>query len=307
MGFNEFDFTASDGKKIHGYRWTPANEPVAIIQIVHGMAEHAQRYQGFASFLNKNGFAVYAIDLRGHGKTAGSLEERGYFADHEGWMRVTADIHEINQTIKKDFPSRVIFMLGHSMGSFISRTFIALHGNEIKGCILSGTATHPSALLTMAGLISSLQITFMGRRHSSQLLDKLSFGAFNKRISNPRTKFDWVSRDNDIVDRYISDPFCGFAGTTAFFYDLFTGLKFINNKNNIRKTPSGLPMLFISGSDDPVGNYGSGVSKAADLYKKAGVNDIKVNIYDGGRHEMLNETNKETVYQDILDWLKTHL
>jgi alpha-beta hydrolase superfamily lysophospholipase len=307
MAAQEFVFKAHDGKDIHAYRWLPVNEALAVVQIVHGMAEHASRYNDFAEFLNKAGIAVYACDLRGHGTTAGSTGQCGYFADKDGWMRVTSDVQELTLTIKKAHPFKAVFLLGHSMGSFVSRTYIALFGNEINGCILSGTASHPALLLSAAGFIASLQKTFLGKHHPSKLLDKLSFGAYNKNIPNPRTPFDWLSHDPDIVDGYVSDPYCGFICTAGFFSDLFRGLKFINKKINIDKTPQLLPMYFICGAEDPVGNYSAGVIKAFELYKQSGVKDISLKIYDRGRHEMLNETNKEMVYADVLEWIKKHL
>jgi alpha-beta hydrolase superfamily lysophospholipase len=299
----EFLFTAKDGKVIHAYKWLPSVAPKAVIQIIHGMAEHAQRYNDFAAFLNNAGFAVYACDLRGHGQTAGTPEDCGYFCKKDGWMCVTNDIHELSLFIKKEQSDKPLILLGHSMGSFFARTYLALFGAELKGCILSGTATHPPLLLSAAGFIASLQKTFKGSRHPSRLLDNLSFGAYNKKIPDPRTRFDWISHDPEVVDRYVADPFCGFICTSGFFHDLFTGLKFINSMTNIRKTPASLPLFFICGSEDPVGNYGSGVQTAADRFKKSGVNDITLKKYDGGRHEMLNEINKEEVYKDVLEWI----
>jgi alpha-beta hydrolase superfamily lysophospholipase len=304
MNDSEIDLIASDGKKIHICRWLPASSPQAIVHIIHGMAEHAQRYEAFAHFLNHHGFAVIAPDLRGHGKTAGSLEERGYFADKDGWMRVTTDIHELNMKIKQEYPGKPIFMLGHSMGSFLTRTYMALYGNEIRGCVLSGTATHPPVLLFAADIIASIQMSLLGKRHPGKLLDNLSFGAYNKRIKDPRSRFDWLSHDAAIVDSYLADPYCGFVCSAGFFHDLFIGLKFINSRKNISKTPVDLPLLFIAGAEDPVGNYTRSMLEAVHRFKIAGVKDIEVMIYEDGRHEMLNEIGKEVVYNDILRWLQ---
>jgi alpha-beta hydrolase superfamily lysophospholipase len=305
MNPDQFDYMAGDGQKLRIFCWQSGGSPSAVVLIVHGMAEHAERYNDFADFLVAHGITVYAGDLRGHGKTAGSVEETGYFAGQQGWMRVTQDIYEISKAIKMKLPGKPLFLIGHSMGSFIARTCIALHGDEFQGCVLSGTASHPAVLLSAAALIARLQKWFMGPRHRSQLLDKLSFGAYNKRISNPKTKFDWLSRDEKVVDRYIADPFCGFVCTAGFFSDLFMGLKFINHKKSFAKTPAGLPLFLIAGSEDPVGNYNKGVKKVVGRYKAAGMTDITVKFYEGGRHEMLNEIGKEVVYRDLLHWIES--
>jgi alpha-beta hydrolase superfamily lysophospholipase len=302
--YKEFTFASVDKKDIQAYCWLPENGIKYVVQIAHGMAEHATRYDHFAKFLNQHGIAVYANDHRGHGKTAGNLENRGFFAEKNGWMLCKEDLHELSLIIKKENPSVPLILLGHSMGSFLSRTYLAFYGKELNACILSGTASHPALLLAAGSMIAGLQSFFMGKKHLSKLLDKMSFGAYNKKIPAARTAFDWLSRDNEIVDRYVADDYCGFVCSSGFFHDLFSGLKFINKQKNIDKTPSSLPLLFIAGGEDPVGDYTKGVEMAVNRFKKAGVKNITYNVYPGCRHEILNEINKEEVYADLLKWIE---
>lgn len=303
----EFTFAGTDGKEIYTYNWIPECKIRGIIQISHGMAEHSARYCRFAEFMNNKGFAVFANDHRGHGKTAGNKSGRGFFAEKNGWKLCVDDMHQLTNYIKKEHPELPVFLLGHSMGSFLSRHFITSFGNQLKGCILSGTASHSPIILAAGSFIASIQILFFGIKHPSKLLNKMSFGAFNKRVPSPSTPFDWLSCDKELVQHYIADDYCGFICSAAFFRDLFSGLKYINNHKNIQKTPIDLPLYFIYGSEDPVGNYGQGVDLAVSRYKNSGIKDITVKKFVGGRHEILNELNKEEVFQNILEWMELKL
>jgi alpha-beta hydrolase superfamily lysophospholipase len=307
MQFEEFELPASDGKAIRAYRMLPPDEPAAIMLIIHGMAEHAVRYTGFASFLCAKGIAVFSCDLRGHGRTAGSPEACGFIAERNGWMRVADDLVEFLGMIQHENPSVPLFLLGHSMGSFLAQTILADVQHKLRGCILSGTASHPAVLLQFGSLTAALNQFFFGKRRPDKLLHNLSFGAYNKRISKPETKFDWLSRDKETVAQYVADPYCGFVCSAGFYGDLFSGLKFINSRRTINLTDPKLPMLFISGSEDAVGKYGRGMQKVAERYKKTGVTDLTVQLYPGGRHEMLNEINREEVHNDVLDWISRRL
>ncbi len=302
-----FEFTDPQQITLQGYKWVRCSKPKAVVQIAHGMAEHAARYGHFAEFLNQHDILVYAHDHRGHGKTAQRQGLRGYFADEDGWQRCVDDMFQLNTIIHTEHPMLPVFLLGHSMGSFLSRSFIQQHGGSIQACILSGTATHPGALLKSALLIARLQRLFNGRLHPSKLLDKLSFGRFNKNIQKPKTAFDWLSRDERTVASYVADPDCGFICTTGFFIDLFHGLQIINNIEAIRQAPPGLPVLFMAGSQDPVGEYGKGVRLAMRKFEEAGMKNLTLKIYEGGRHEMLNEINKTDVYRDLVQFIRTCL
>ncbi|MCK5005177.1 MAG: lysophospholipase [Candidatus Aminicenantes bacterium] len=309
MTEDKFTIEAEDGKRIFVYRWLPAEKKKlkCIVQISHGMAEHAERYKGFAEYLNEKGIGVYANDHRGHGKTAGAIEDVGYFDDHSGWDLVVNDMFILTEKIKNENPGIPVFMFGHSMGSFLSRDYIARPESEVSGVILSGTAGDPGILGNVGIMIAKLSCRIKGAKKPDKLLDKLSFGSFNNGIKQPRTKFDWLSRDDKVVDKYIADDYCGGIFSSGFFLDLFQGIKKINKKDNIRNIPVELPVYFISGEKDPVGDNSKGVVKVMKSFTKAGVKDIEYKFYENGRHEMLNELNKDEVYSDIFNWIESKL
>ncbi len=298
-----------DGVIIYYYRWLPEEESQikGIVQIAHGMAEHALRYERFAQFLTQHGFVVFASDHRGHGKTAGPFENSGFFAQENGWNLVVNDIHNLTNIIKDTYKGKPIFLFGHSMGSFLSRSFLFDFGNEIKGVILSGTGGDPGIMGKIGRLIAKYESNKKGKRHRSILLNKLSFGSFNNAFKPNRTDFDWLSRDNAEVDKYIKDEYCGFVCTSGLFVDLLTGIIEIHKKENLIKMPKNLPVYFMSGEKDPVGNNAKGVNQVAMMFQKAGLNDVNVKIYTEGRHEMLNEINRTDVFEDILFWLESKL
>lgn len=297
---------ASDGAKISVRVWR-IDTPKGIIQISHGMAEHVDRYDHFARTLNEEGFIVYGHDHRGHGKTAGDMENTGFFADEEGWNRVVQDLYEVTHLAKKENPDIPLFLFAHSMGSFIGRHYLSLHGNELKGVILSGTGGDPGFMGKIGMMIARSEKKKKGARTRSPKLDNLSFGAFNKAFRPNRTDFDWLSRDPEQVDRYIADPYCGFICTAGFFVDLLEGLNTIHTKEMVERIPKNLPVMFMAGSMDPVGNQTKAVRKVADSYRQAGIRDVKEKYYEGGRHESLNEINRDQVAADIIAWIKGHM
>jgi alpha-beta hydrolase superfamily lysophospholipase len=271
------------------------------------MAEHAERYKDIAEVLTKAGYGVYANDHRGHGKTAGSSEETGHFADYNGWDLVVDDMYKFCTIIRKDNPGLPIYLIGVSMGSLLSRSFIIRYGDRLSGVILIGTNGDPGPLKYIGILVSKLEMKLKGKKARSPILDNLSFGNFNKTFTPNRTKFDWLSKNKANVDSYIKDPYCGFVCTSSFFYDLVTGVDSISKLENIKKMPKDLPVLFLSGEDDPVGNMTKGVIEVYNLFKKAGTKDLNYKFYPGVRHEILNDTAKEEVFRDIIEWLDGHL
>jgi alpha-beta hydrolase superfamily lysophospholipase len=299
-------FKGSDTKQIHAYKWLPESQVKGVLQVAHGMAEHAMRYENFAKFLNANGYALYANDHRGHGKTAGSIEKLGYFADKNGWDLVVEDMYVLTQKIKEDLPSTPVFLLGHSMGSFLSRDYISKYGNELEGVILSATAGDPKLLGKLGVFVAKMQSLIQGKKNFSNLLDKLSFGEFNKSFKPNRTAFDWLSRDENEVDKYVNDPYCGTVFTSSFFVDLLSGILKINQIDCIQKVPKNLAVYFIAGEKDPVGDFTKGVSEVFHKFQKVGIEDVTRKFYLGARHEILNETNREEVYQNILTWMEEH-
>jgi len=308
MKFDTFKFATDDGATIFVRKWLPeaAVQVKAVVQIAHGMAEHSKRYERFAGALVDAGYAVYANDHRGHGETAGSLENVGYFADENGWKLVAGDLLSLTHIIKKEQPNIPVFLFGHSMGSLLSRSYILSHAREIRGVILSGTGGDPGLLGKIGLLITKFEIWRKGKKYRSPILTKMSFGDFNKSFRPNRTEFDWLSRDEAEVDKYVADPYCGGMFTAGFFLDMLTGLTEVNDTDNIRSVPSDLPIYIFSGDKDPVANDTKGVRQVYDAFKKAGVNDVVLKFYEGGRHEMLNETNREEVHRDVIDWLDKH-
>ncbi len=307
-----FTFKGSDGKEIFAHKWLPENvseksEIKAVIQISHGMAEHSARYKRFAEKLTANNFAVYANDHRGHGQTAGTIENLGYFADNNGWNLVVNDLNQLTNVIKNNHPNIPVFLFGHSMGSFLCRDYMFTFSDNVAGVILTATASDPGLSGYAGIIISKIESMVRGKKAKSSLLDNLFFGSFNKAFRPNRTKFDWLSRDNKEVDKYVDDPFCGTIFKAGFFTDLLEGIKKINMPSNINRIPKDLPVYIFSGSDDPVGDFTKGVEKVYKSYKKAGINDLKIKIYENGRHEMLNEVNRDIVYADIINWIESHL
>lgn len=303
-----FNFTSSDGLDIFVYKWIPKyNEVKGIIQIAHGMAETAGRYDRFAQILTMNGYIVFANDHRGHGKTAGKMQSLGYLADEDGFELLVRDLHDLTLIIKDEYPSLPLFLFGHSMGSFAAQRYIMLHSNQINALILSGSNGKQGIALNVGAMVSKREIKKYGRKHKSQRLHDLVFGSYNKAFKPNRTDSDWLSRDTYEVDKYISDPYCGTVFTTGFFYDFFEGLLEIESKKNLALIPKNIPIYIFSGDKDPVGKFGKGVINLYNRYKNHGVKDIKYKLYKDGRHEMLNEINRDEVMDDVVKWLDSHV
>jgi alpha-beta hydrolase superfamily lysophospholipase len=307
MKAKTFTLKGKGGTKVFVYSWLPDGKPVAVVQIVHGMAEHAARYERFAEALTKAGFAVYANDQRGHGKTAGPVEKVGWIAEKDGSELVVDDLHRLSDTIRKENPRVPLFLFGHSMGSFLSRSYIARWGGDLKGVILSGTGGNPGLLGKVGGLIAGVEKRIRGSKAKSPLMTSLSFGAYNKPFKPNRTDFDWLSRDNAEVDKYVADPYCGGVFSAGFWADFLKTLGSLYQSDYLPKIPKNLPIYLFSGEKDPVGNSGKGVKEVYDSYKKAGIADVSMKLYPNGRHEMLNETNRTEVFKDVIGWLTKHL
>ncbi|MDF2884153.1 MAG: alpha/beta fold family hydrolase [Clostridiaceae bacterium] len=302
-----FDFKDSDGVNIFVYKWIPEGEIKGIIQIAHGMAETAARYERFAGFLTGNGYLVFANDHRGHGKTAGSVEKLGYIADDDGFNWMVKDMHELNCSIRDEYKNMPVFLFGHSMGSFLSQRYIQLYGSDLSGVILSGTNGKQGSIIDIGILIAKFEMKRHGRREKSNRLNSMSFGAYNKAFKPCRTPFDWLGRDESEVDKYINDPYCGTVFTTSFYYDLFRGLKDLYKPDNLNGISKDLPIYIMAGEMDPVGNKGKGIIKLYNMYKNLNIKDVKYKLYKDGRHEMLNEINRDEVMRDIVTWFNNHI
>ena len=302
--FQDFYFQSSTGRtSIHALKCVPDSKPRAVVQIAHGIAEHIDRYRPFMEFLADNGFVVAGNDHLGHGKSIRVPEEQGFFAEKDGWWRVVDDMDKLHDIMFNEYPELPYVLFGHSMGSFLTRTYLIKHPDKYDGVILSGTGHQSPALVLGGNAAASVMAKLNGAMGDGAKLDSLAFGTYLNKIENPRTKFDWLSRDTEQVDKYIADPLCGFVGKIGLYRDMMQGIKFITDKKNIAQMNKEKPVYFMSGDGDPVGDYGKGVERAYKAFCDAGLHDVFMRLYPGGRHEMLNETNKEQVYQDILSWL----
>ena len=302
--FQDFYFQSSTGRtSIHALKCVPDSKPRAVVQIAHGVAEHIDRYRPFMEFLADNGFVVAGNDHLGHGKSIRVPEEQGFFAEKDGWWRVVDDMDKLHDIMSNEYPELPYVLFGHSMGSFLTRTYLIKHPDKYDGVILSGTGHQSPALVLGGNAAASVMAKLSGAMGDGAKLDLLAFGTYLNKIENPRTKFDWLSRDTEQVDKYIADPLCGFVGKIGLYRDMMQGIKFITDKKNIAQMNKEKPVYFMSGDGDPVGDYGKGVERAYKAFCDAGLHDVFMRLYPGGRHEMLNETNKEQVYQDILSWL----
>ena len=302
--FQDLYFQSSTGRtSIHALKCVPDGKPRAVVQIAHGIAEHIDRYRPFMEFLADNGFVAAGNDHLGHGKSIRVPEEQGFFAEKDGWWRVVDDMDKLHDIISNEYPELPYVLFGHSMGSFLTRTYLIKHPDKYDGVILSGTGHQSPALVLGGNAAASVMAKLNGAMGDGTKLDSLAFGSYLSKIENPRTKFDWLSRDAEQVDKYIADPLCGFVGKIGLYRDMMQGIKFITDKKNIAQMNKEKPVYFMSGDGDPVGDYGKGVERAYKAFCDAGLHDVFMRLYPGGRHEMLNETNKEQVYQDILNWL----
>lgn len=306
---NEFAFLSSNGiDKIHAVEWLPENGPPrAVLQIAHGIAEHIKRYGDFASFLAEHGFAVVGNDHLGHGQSCKSPECLGFFAETNGWFTAVADMHLLYEAARKKWECLPYFLMGHSMGSFLARTYLTQYTGELSGCILSGTGQQSRALCSLGLAITNMEKARLGKRGRSKLVYNLLFGAYNNHFKPVRTPADWISRDTQMVDDYIKDENCGFIPTLGLVSDMLGGIRYITDEKNLLKMQKDLPVYFFSGEEDPVGSFGKGVKKAYASFRKAGCTNVSCKLYPGGRHEMLNETNREEVYEDVLRWLEKQM
>ncbi len=302
MSIENFEMTSSRGdEELNCYRWMPEGNPIAVLQIVHGMTEHILRYSDFAEFLNRRGFAVYGHDHLGHG---GTSEEKGFIAEEDGDDMLVADMSKVNAKMREDMPDIPHLVMGHSMGSFVTRRFLTLHGSDIDGVVIMGTGQQPGYQVSLALTIAKLLCMVKGNHHRSGMLNNLVFGNYDKHFTEPDLPNKWLCSNPESLKAYDADPDCGFQFTNAAYRDLFTMIRRIGKEEGFDNIPASLPVFFVSGADDPVGDFGKGVEKAKAGLEKHGLRpDIK--LYPGMRHEILNETGNRQVYDDIADWLES--
>lgn len=300
----EFTFDSRDGKtKIHAVRWVPEGKVICILQIIHGMAEYIERYEETARFFAEKGILVTGEDHLGHGRSVPEGGVFGYFCEQDPATVVVRDVHRLKKMTQEDYPGIPYVILGHSMGSFILRNYLFRYGTGIQGAVICGTGSQPQGLVRVCRALARLQKLFLGGKHQAKLIDRLAFGNYNQAVSNPRTRFDWLCRDEKVVDAYCRDSLCGFTFTVNGFWTLFTLLHRLNLSTNLEQMPKSLPVHFIAGEKDPVGNYGEGVRKAYRDFEKAGMERISLTLYPEDRHELLNELDRLQVYEELYPWM----
>lgn len=292
--------------QIHACRWMPEGEPRAVLQIVHGIAEFVERYDAFARYLNRLGFIVVAEDHMGHGQSINGDGIQGYF--HGGWFSAVADTYRLLTDTKQAYPELPYVLFGHSMGSFMARTILCDYPDSgIAAAIICGTGWQPT--LALPALIKVIEgiCKKEGETNPSALIQSMAFGSYNNKVEHQRTDFDWLTRDKDIVDAYIAHPLCGFTASAGLMREMMKGIAHIQKKGNLEKMRKDLPVFFIAGGDDPVGSYGKGIHKCVEAFRKAGMTDVEMRIYPLCRHEILNEINKEEVFEDVVQWIEKKL
>lgn len=299
MTSSAWSFAAPDGTALQGLRWDTAN-PRALVYLVHGLAEHIERYDAFAAALNAAGFSVAGHDQRGHGRTAAQDNSLGHFADHEGWTRMVDDARCGVTAWRTTQPGLPMILFGHSMGSFIVQQALWSWPELMDGAVLSGSNGPPPPLAAIGRVIARVEQLRLGRRGRSKLIHGLGFDGMNKTFQPARTDMDWLSRDAEMVDRYINDPDCGFIASTASWISLLDALSGLASGSNVQRIPKAMPIHLAAGARDPVGDFGKGVQRLHGIYTGAGLTDVTLRLYDDARHEILNEINREEVTMDLI-------
>ena len=303
------DFTLPStvpGRTLHAFRCIPEGEVRAIVQLSHGMVEFIDRYKPLAEDLAGRGILVTGHDHLGHGGSIRTKDDYGYFAEPDGNRAVLDDLHAMTTLTKQLYPGVPYFLLGHSMGSFYARQYLCEYGAELDGAILMGTGYQPKALVTLARTVCRMLAVFFGWQHRSKLVRDLSFLGYNKGLEG-RTPHDWLNRDPAEVDKYRADERCMFTFTLNAYYSMFTGILRLYDPDFLNRMPKDLPLLFLAGDADPVGEQSKGVQRAIDSLKAVGVQNITQKFYPGARHELLVEINRQEVFADIGNWLDQQL
>lgn len=308
MTKEEFIYTSRDGATgIHAISWTPDGEVRGVLQIIHGMIEFIDRYDRFAQFMAENGFYVVGDDHLGHGKSVIDADAYGYFAHPKGNECVISDIRNLHRRTAEKYPGVPYFMLGHSMGSFLVRQYMTLFGAELSGVIVMGTGSQPAAVLKLGKLLARASAKRHGWHYRSAALQNMALGSNNKPFEPARTPADWLTKDEAIVDAYLNNPWNTFMFTVNGYYEMFRGIEWAQNRAYLRKIPKDLPVLFVSGENDPVGDMGKGVQKAFRELSRCGIRDLQMKLYPDDRHELLNETDHDVVDADLLTWIEARL
>lgn len=290
---------------IHAIKWIPEGQPVALLQIIHGMQEYIDRYDEFARYLAEKGILVMGNDHLGHGKSVSGNGTFGFFCKDDPATVLVRDAHRLKKTVQEEYPGVPVFILGHSFGSFVAREYITRYGTGIQGAIIQGTAYMPTGTInSLTSLVNFMQV-IMGTKYRSTMINNMAFKGYLKRIPNPRTKFDWLSHNEESIDKYIADPADNFVFTLNGFSTMAELLRRVQDKDKMEDIPKKLPILITAGKEDPVGDYGEAPKKLFDIYKKQlQIENVELKLYDGMRHELQQEIGREQVFADQYEWLK---
>lgn len=288
---------------IHAIEWVPDGEIKAILQIAHGMVEFIDRYEDFARFLTEQGILVVGNDHLGHGKSVQSQDFYGYFAKDNGNRAVIRDMHKLRQIASKGYDNLPYFIMGHSMGSFLVRQYICMHGKGIAGAIIMGTGYHTGIETWFGMRVADILGKIKGSSYVSDFVDNLAFGSYNAKFGAKEGK-EWLSANQENVEWYCNEPLCNFKFTVNGYYNMFYGINMISHTDFLKKMPKNMPVFFVAGQEDPVGSFGKGVRRVYKQFVKLGMQDVELKLYPGDRHEILNENDRAQVYADISKWIE---
>lgn len=299
-------YASKGGGRIHGCRWEPNGTPVGVVQIVHGIAEYIERFEPLAIYLNALGYVVVAEDHMGHGRSISEDCPQGYFKG--GWFAAVEDTRALMRYTMTKYPGLPYTMIGISMGSFMLRTLLAKYPDSgLSGAVICSTAWQEQAMLNAARMVCNFVCGTAGEEKPSPMIQKLMFGSYNKGIKSPQSPNAWLCRDADVVAAYDEDPLCGFVATAGLYRDMLEGIAFNQDPDHLAAMDKALPVLFLAGDRDPVGNYGKGVAACAEAFRSAGMERVTVKIYPDDRHDVLNELDKLTVWTDLTNWMENEI
>ena len=307
MKKEEFSIRSRDerGTRVRCVRWLPEGAPTAIVVLVHGMAEYIDRYDELAAYLCGLGYLVTGEDFLGHGGTAQSPEELGYFCEQDPATVLVRDVHRLKKTVQAAHPGLPVFIIGHSMGSFVVRNYLCRYGSGVDGAVIMGTGMQPRPLILFSRAVAAVSQAALGSRHRAQLINLLAFGTYNKRVPHARTPMDWLSANQENVRNYNGDPLCGFTFTANGFATLFALIDRLYQKKTVAQMPQTLPVLFVAGDEDPVGDYGRAVRRVYDSFRgELGMQDVELCLFAGDRHELVAEDDRQDVFAAIGTWLE---
>ena len=308
MNKNEFYYLSADGKtQIHAVEWIPDEKPKAILQIAHGVTEYILRYEQFAEYLVKKGIMVVGNDHLGHGKSIAKDSEPMYFGPTGSWKWAVEDMYTCTKMIKEKYPEIPYYMLGFSLGSFLLRTYLIEYPGIADAAIIMGTGETPPVQIALAKFIANKEAKKVGENHTSPMIKKLTFDTYNKFFAPNRTDYDWLCSDNEGLDEYIADQMRGGNLSAGLFREMLSGMKFTSEIKNLKKMNLNIPILFISGDEDPVGEKGKGVIKAYHKFQDIGMKDVEIKLYPKLRHDILHEKCKKEIYEYVYNWIEKKL